>query len=111
MPLSPQEERALAALEEELADDPALVAVLAATPSARPSYLPSARTTLHVVSLLAALGALIAVGVLAGDRPVVLAVATVVLLVPWLAWTARASTYRSHARRRPGRRASPPRSR
>ena len=62
MPLSPQEERALAALEEELADDPALAAVLAATPSARPSYLPSARTTLHVVSLLAALGALIAVG-------------------------------------------------
>ena len=36
MPLSPQEERALAALEEELhADDPAFAAVLGATPSAR----------------------------------------------------------------------------
>jgi hypothetical protein len=88
MPLSPQEERALAALEEELADDPALVAVLAATPSARPSYLPSARTTLHVVSLLAALGALIAVGTLVGDRPMVLAVVAAALLVPWLVWVA-----------------------
>jgi hypothetical protein len=86
MPLSPQEERALAALEEELADDPALVAVLAATPSARPSYLPSARTTLHVVSLLAALGALIVAGTLVGDRPLVLAVVTAALVVPWLVW-------------------------
>ena len=86
MPLSPQEERALAALEEELADDPALAAVLAARPSARPSYLPSARTTLHVVSLLAALGALIAVGTVVGDRPLVLAVVTAALLVPWLVW-------------------------
>jgi hypothetical protein len=89
MPLSPQEERALAALEEELhADDPALAAVLAATPSARPSYLPSARTTLHVLSLLAALGALIAAGTLVGDRPMVLAVVTAALLVPWLVWVA-----------------------
>ena len=88
MPLSPQEERALAALEEELADDPALAAVLAARPSARPSYLPSARTTLHVVSLLAALGALIAVGTVVGDRPLVLAVVTAALLVPWLVWVA-----------------------
>jgi hypothetical protein len=88
MPLSPQEERALAALEEELADDPALAAVLAATPSTRPSYLPSARTTLHVVSLLAALGALIAAGTLVGDRPLVLAVVTAALLVPWLVWVA-----------------------
>jgi Protein of unknown function (DUF3040) len=88
MPLSPQEERALAALEEELADDPALAAVLAAKPSARPSYLPSARTTLHVVSLLAALGALIAVGTLVGDRPLVLALVTAALLVPWLVWVA-----------------------
>lgn len=88
MPLSPQEERALAALEEELADDPALVAVLAATPSARPSYLPSARTTLHVVSLLAALGALIVAGTLVGDRPLVLAVVTAALVVPWLVWVA-----------------------
>jgi Flp pilus assembly protein TadB len=88
MPLSPQEERALAALEEELADDPALVAVLAGTPSARPSYLPSTRTTLHVVSLLAALGALIAVGTLVGDRPMVLAVVAAALLVPWLVWVA-----------------------
>ena len=88
MPLSPQEERALAALEEELADDPALVAVLAATPSARPSYLLSALTTLHVVSLLAALGALIAAGTLVGDRPMVLAVVTAALLVPWLVWVA-----------------------
>jgi hypothetical protein len=86
MPLSPQEERVLAALEEELADDPALVAVLAATPSARPSYLPSARTTLHVVSLLAALGALIVAGTLVGDRPLVLAVVTAALVVPWLVW-------------------------
>ena len=88
MPLSPQEERALAALEEELADDPALAAVLAATPSARPSYLPSARTTLHVLSLLAALGVLIAAGTLVGDRPMVLAVVTAALLVPWLVWVA-----------------------
>jgi hypothetical protein len=89
MPLSPQEERALAALEEELhADDPAFAAVLAATPSARPSYLPSTRTTLHVLSLLAALGALIAAGTLVGDRPMVLAVVTAALLVPWLVWVA-----------------------
>jgi DUF3040 family protein len=88
MPLSPQEERALAALEEELHADPALAAVLAATPSARQSYLPSARTTLHVLSLLAALGALIAAGTLVGDRPMVLAVVTVALLVPWLVWVA-----------------------
>jgi hypothetical protein len=89
MPLSPQEERALAALEEELhADDPAFATVLAATPSARPSYLPSARTTLHVLSLLAALGALIAAGTLVGDRPMVLAVVTAALLVPWLVWVA-----------------------
>jgi Flp pilus assembly protein TadB len=89
MPLSPQEERALAALEQELAGDPALAAVLAATPSARPSYLPSARTTLHVLSLLAALGALIATGSLVGDRPLVLAVVTAALLVPWFVWVAR----------------------
>jgi Protein of unknown function (DUF3040) len=88
MPLSPQEERALAALEEELADDPALAAVLGAKPSARPSYLPSARTTLHVVSLLVALGALIAAGTLVGDRPLVLGVVTAALLVPWLVWVA-----------------------
>jgi Protein of unknown function (DUF3040) len=89
MPLSPQEERALAALEEELhADDPAFAAALAATPSARPSYLPSARTTLHVLSLLAALGALIAAATLVGDRPMVLAVVTAALLVPWLVWVA-----------------------
>ena len=89
MPLSPQEERALAALEEELhADDPAFAAVLAATPSARRSHLPSARTTLHVLSLLAALGALIAAGTLVGDRPMVLAVVTAALLVPWLVWVA-----------------------
>ena len=89
MPLSPQEERALAALEEELhADDPAFAAALAATASARSSYLPSARTTLHVLSLLAALGALIAAGTLVGDRPMVLAVVTVALLVPWLVWVA-----------------------
>ena len=88
MPLSPQEERALAALEQELADDPALAAVLATTPSARPSYLPSGRTTLHVLSLLAALGALIAAGTLVGDRPMVLAVVTAALLVPWLIWVA-----------------------
>jgi hypothetical protein len=89
MPLSPQEERALAALEEELhADDPAFAAALAATPSARRSHRLSARTTLHVLSLLAALGALIAAGTLVGDRPMVLAVVTVALLVPWLVWVA-----------------------
>jgi hypothetical protein len=88
MPLSPQEERALAALEEELADDPALAAVLGAKPSASPSYLPSTRTTLHVVSLLVALGALIAAGTLVGDRPLVLGVVTAALLVPWLVWVA-----------------------
>jgi len=89
MPLSPQEERALAALEEELhADDPAFAAVLASTPSARPSYLPSAPATLRVLSLLAALGALIAAGTLVGDRPMVLAVVTAALLVPWLVWVA-----------------------
>jgi hypothetical protein len=90
--MSPHEERALAALEEGLhADDPAFAAVLAATPSTRRVVLSPAMALPGVVSLLAALGALIAVGALAGDRPVVLAVATVALLVPWLAWTARAS--------------------
>lgn len=106
MPLSPHEERALAALEEELhADDPALAAALAATPSAGRSFRPPALTTLHVLSLLAALGALIAAGTVAGAQPVVLAVVTVVLLVPWLVWTARPVGRRptGGARRRPAR--------
>ena len=106
MPLSPHEERALAALEEEIhANDPALAAVLAATLSVRRSFLPSALTTLHVLSLLAALGGLIAAGTLAGARPVVLAVITAALLVPWLVGTARSPGRRSRAgmRLRPGR--------
>jgi len=99
MPLSAHEERALAALEEELhADDPAFAAVLGATPSARWSFLPSALTKPQVLSLLAALGGLIAAGTLAGARPVVLAVITGTLLVPWLAWTARSPGRRSRAR-------------
>jgi hypothetical protein len=98
MPLSHHEERALAALEEELhADDPAFAAVLGATPSARWSFLPSALTKPQVLSLLTALGGLIAAGTLAGARPVVLAVITGTLLVPWLAWTARSPGRRSRA--------------
>jgi hypothetical protein len=96
MPLSPHEERALAALEEELhADDPAFAAVLGATPSARRSFLPSALTLPRLFSLLAALSTLIVAGTLAGDRPVVLAVVTVALLLPWLVWTTRSPAYRS----------------
>ena len=102
MPLSPHEERALAALEEGLhADDPALAAVLAATPPARRSFPSSAMTLPRVFSLLAALGTLIAAGTLAGDQPVILAVITVALLVPWLVWTARSSAHRPRARVRP----------
>jgi Flp pilus assembly protein TadB len=102
MPLSPHEERALAALEVGLhADDPAFAAVLAATPPARRSFRPSAMTLPRAFSLLAALGALITAGTLAGDRPVVLAAITVALLVPWLVWTARSSAHRSRTRERP----------
>ena len=100
MPLSPHEERALAALEKELhADDPKLAATLAATPPARRAFRPSATTAIHALSLVAALGVLIAVGTLAGNRPVILAVVTVALLVPWLAWTAQSSGRRPGARR------------
>jgi hypothetical protein len=103
MPLSSHEERALAALEEGLhADDPAFAAVLGATPSARRSFLPSPMTLPRVFALLAALVALVAAGTLAGDRPVVLAVTTVALLVPWLVWTARSPAHRSRPGLRPG---------
>jgi hypothetical protein len=102
MPLSPHEERALAALEEGLhADDPAFAAGLAAAPPARRSLRPLAMTLPRVLSLLAALGAVIAAGTLAGDRPVVLAVITVALLVPWLVWTARSSAHRFRTGVRP----------
>ena len=101
MPLSPHEERALAALEKELhSDDPAFAATLAATPSARRSFLPPPMTLSRILGLLAALGALIAGGVLVGDRPVILAVITVGLLVPWLVWTAREQKPASGARQR-----------
>jgi Protein of unknown function (DUF3040) len=103
MPLSPHEERALAALEEELhADDPAFAAVLGATPSARRSFLPAALTLPRVLSLLAVLSTLIAAGTVAGDRPVVLAVITVALLLPWLVWTTRSPVRRSRVGLRPG---------
>lgn len=112
MPLSPREERALAALEEDLrADDPAFAAALAATPPARRSFLPST-SALHLLSLLAALGGLIAAGTLAGGRPVVLAAVTAALLLPWLVWTTRSLGRRSHAgpRLRRGRTTGPGRS-
>lgn len=103
MPLSPHEERALAALEQGLhADDPAFAAALAATPSTRRSVLPAPITLTRIVSLVAALGVLIAAGALAGDRPAVLAVVTVGVLVPWLVWTARSSAHRHGVGVRPG---------
>ena len=94
MPLSPHEEKALAALEEGLrADDPRLAAVLGATPlsigvSARPMLLLSTRP---VVTLLVALLGLIAAGTLFGNRPAVLAAATGALLLPWMIDTARST--------------------
>lgn len=92
MPLSPHEEKALAALERGLrADDPAFAAVLGSTAGARP---PLPLSTLHVVALVCALLGLVGVGTVFGHRPAVLALATGALLLPWLVGTAR-SVHRS----------------
>lgn len=102
MPLSPHEEKALAALEEGLrADDPALAAVLAAAPPSSSqvgspaSLIPPLRAR-HMVSLLVALLGLIVAGTVLGDRPAALAGLTAALVLPWLVGTARSMT------RRPG---------
>ena len=94
MPLSPHEEKALAALEEGLrTDDPAFAAALEVAPtlSLRLRSLGLPLTALHVLGLVAALAGLITAGALAGDRPVLLAVATGALVLPWLIATARSA--------------------
>jgi hypothetical protein len=98
MPLSPHEEKALAALEEGLrAEDPAFAAVLEVTPPSsvtRPS-LAGPPTMRHILGLLLALLGLIAAGTLFADRPAVLAVVTGALLLPWLIGTARSTARRA----------------
>jgi hypothetical protein len=98
MPLSPHEEKALAALEEGLrADDPAFAAALEVTlsRSRRLRTLGLPLTALHVLGLVAVLGGLITAGALAGDRPALLAVATGALVLPWLIGAARSAARRS----------------
>jgi Protein of unknown function (DUF3040) len=96
MSLSPYEQRALAALEENLrADDPTFAAVLAA-PAAPTASVPSALRARDVLTLLVALGGVITAGVLAAGRPAVLAVVTGALLVPWLVVVARSAARRAH---------------
>jgi hypothetical protein len=97
MPLSPHEEKALAALEKGLrADDPAFAAVLEVPPSSATrlsAVLPL--STRHILGLLLALLGLIGAGTMLGNRPAVLAAATGALLLPWVIGTARSAARRS----------------
>ena len=98
MPLSPHEEKALAALEEGLrADDPTFAAVLDVAPSSARSSLHRSvpLRTAYVLLLLAALGAVIAAGTLLGDRPAALAVVTAALVLPWVVGAALAAARQS----------------
>jgi len=106
MPLSPQQQKALARLEEDLrADDPALVAALSSTQS---SFLstPFPLSIRQVLLLLAALLGLVAANTLFGDRLGVFGVAvlTCAVVVPWLIGTAQSAAHKTRPMAAYGRR-------
>jgi hypothetical protein len=89
VPLSPREERILAAIEDGLDGDHRLAAAFAAAQASRRRRL-SAALGLPLAALVAALGLLVVVHAADLEQgPWGTAVLTLALLVPWTVWAAR----------------------